>query len=763
MKKSTLLALLTLGAGLQPALAQTVESIASARAKGAGSTVTVRGTVSNGAELGVIRYVQDKQAGLAAYSTTTAFSNLVPGDSVEIQGTLKNYNGLLEMDPVTSVTVLASNRPLTITEVPVSAGSSVYAESFESRLVRINGSTSITSATGSAVSTFAGNTNYLLNGSSLLVIRPNTASTGPTGLVGKPTPTGPFDLVGIMSQFSSTSTGGYQLLPRVYADVIQGGTPNILSAPMPTSITTSGFTVKFTTANAGSTQLSYSESPAGPFTSLGSATGTQSTQHTLAVTGLLPAKVYYVQAVSTNSVGRSESRVTPMITASQSSGKMRAYFTNPVNTARALPGNNAVYLPNGAIADTIARYINKATQTLDIAIYNWNSATILNAVNAAQARGVAVRVLFENDNTNVSIQGLSASIPRVGRSTTQNIMHNKFVIIDAESTNPNVPWVWTGSTNWTPAQLSTDRNNAIAIQDQALARVYTMEMNEMWGGGTTATALFGSRKTDNTPHYLNIGGKLVESWFSPTDNVNNRLIETIQTADNDLHIATMLITQTEIGRAVRDQVSLKNIASCTEVLLDDTTSSSASGGIYRTMKSAIGNRMVVNGSLKPGIMHHKYVIVDAGASLSDPQVFVGSHNWSAAANTENDENTLIVHDARIVNQYYQEFSQRIADYNTGIVLCNLILANKTATVQQSSVQAYPNPTHGRFQLRVEASKARTATITLRDVTGRVALTQTQTIGAGEEVKVDASSLKAGLYMVQIVTPESTQTSRVVVE
>ena len=92
-------------------------------------------------------------------------------------------------------------------------------------------------------------------------------------------------------------------------------------------------------------------------------------------------------------------------------------------------------------------------------------------------------------------------------------MHNKFVVIDANSTDPNVPAVWTGSTNWTPAQLSTDRNNAVAVQDQSLARVYTIEFEEMWGSSTATpgTSLFGSRKTDNTPHYLVVGGKKVES------------------------------------------------------------------------------------------------------------------------------------------------------------------------------------------------------------------------------------------------------------
>jgi phosphatidylserine/phosphatidylglycerophosphate/cardiolipin synthase-like enzyme len=767
MKKITLLALLSLGATLRPAFAQTVETIASARAKGAGTAIAVRGTVSNGSELGVIRYLQDKEAGLAAYSTTAAnFSNLVVGDSIEIRGTLKNFSGILEIDPVTSVTVLDRNRPLKITEVDVAAGASVYAEAYESRLVRINDATSVTSTSGSSVSTFTGNTNYLLNNQSTLVIRPSSTSTGAAGIVGKPAPSGPFDVIGIMSQFSSTGAGGYQLIPRLYADFILDG-PKILNGPVPTALTRNSFTVNFNTQFAGDTKVEYGTTPAlGTVLTATAAT----TSHQVAISGLQPATVYYVRVSSANANGTSNSGIVPMITVSNSTGKIRNYFNNSVTTSLALPGNAALYL-NQTVPDTLARYIDRAQETLDVAIYNWNNQTITDAINRAQARGVKVRLIYEATNTNSSVKILNAAIPRIGRdsdsdASNRGIMHNKFVVIDANSTNANRPWVWTGSTNWTPDQLFLDRNNVIAVQDQSLARTYTMEFEEIWGstGLTPGTPAFGNRKTDNTPHFFMIGGSQVESWFSPTDNVNAHLLETIRTADNDLHFETMLITQTEIGQTIRDQVQLRNIASCSEGLLNDT-SGTGTGAIVRNIKLALGNRIMVKDSRTvSGIMHHKTMIVDAGAPQSDPQVFVGSHNWSAAANTTNDENTLVVHDRLVVNRYYQEFASRIAEQNRGVAVCQLVLANKAGTVQQSTVQVYPNPTHGKFQLRVESSaKARTATVTLRDVTGRVVLTQTQAIGAGEEVKVDASSLGAGLYMVQVVTPESTQVSRVVVE
>lgn len=779
--------LLSVATAWQTAQAQTAITIAAARAQAptangtAGPTVTVRGVVTNGDELGstqsIIRYIQDGTAGIGVYSTNmgafaSQLNGLVRGDSIIVTGGLKMFRGLLEVDPITSLTVLAGNRRVPAPVVFTAANAAqAYAEQYEGQLVRINGLTSINTTGGQQVSAFSANTTYRLNNNAALVTYVPTNSNGPDGLIGKPSPTGTFDAIGIVSQYSSSptsTTGGYQLLNRKYDDFVQGNTPNLTSTPVPINITTTGFTVTFNTQNTGNTSLSYATSPTGPFTTVAGATALTNS-HSQALTGLLPGTIYYVQAVSVNATGRSESRVVPMITASLSSGKIRNYFNNTVDATLAMPGNAAVAVTGGIIADTLARYIGRATQTLDIAIYNWNNTVILNAVNAAKNRGVRVRVIYEDDNANVSVGQLVAGIAKAPRpaqpgSSGSSIMHNKFVIIDAENANPNVPWVWTGSMNWTSAQLASDPNNVIAIQDQGLARVYTVEFEEMWGSrtATPGTTLFGSRKTDNTPHHLMIGGRHVESYFSPTDNVNSRLLGVIASADNDLHVESMLITRADLARAIASQITTRNIAACSDGLVNDT--SGTAGFAFLLMKPgfAPGRLIIKRSGAGFGIMHHKTLIVDAGAGQSDPTVFVGSHNWTNSADTENDENTLVVHDAQVTNRYYQEYAARIAAQNQGFTACRLVLATRTGTVQTSTVEAYPNPNTGSFRLHLASSAARTATVVLRDATGRVVLERTQPLNGGD-LSVDATSLKAGLYMVQITTPESVQTTRVVVE
>ena len=73
------------------------QDIASARAMGVGASVTISGIITNGDELGTIRYMQDHTGGIAVYSSE--MSSVQRSDSVTVNGTLKNYSSLLEVDP----------------------------------------------------------------------------------------------------------------------------------------------------------------------------------------------------------------------------------------------------------------------------------------------------------------------------------------------------------------------------------------------------------------------------------------------------------------------------------------------------------------------------------------------------------------------------------------------------------------------------------------------------------------------------------------
>ncbi|MFT4903267.1 MAG: hypothetical protein ACI84S_000974, partial [Thalassomonas sp.] len=92
MKKRILL----MSAILLSVVGFTQTDIATARSQGIGASVTITGIVTNGDELGPIRYIEDATAGIALYDPATLVG-VVRGDEVTVTGVLVDYNGLLEM------------------------------------------------------------------------------------------------------------------------------------------------------------------------------------------------------------------------------------------------------------------------------------------------------------------------------------------------------------------------------------------------------------------------------------------------------------------------------------------------------------------------------------------------------------------------------------------------------------------------------------------------------------------------------------------
>ena len=468
-----------------------------------------------------------------------------------------------------------------------------------------------------------------------------------------------------------------------------------------------------------------------------------------------PAQVLKIQYTTTGTNAITTTKY--LTTQSLSSGVMNVYFNNPVNTSYAQT-QNAVNLSN-TLDDKLIEYINGCTSTLDIAIYNSYSPSettgIAGAINAAYARGVQVRIIYDGSTSSVMIPLINSAIPTLPspQSSAYAIMHNKFVIFDANHADPNRPWVWTGSTNWTELQIEgPDQNNAIAIQDQALALAYKLKFDEMWGSSTLTPNLiqskFGPYKTDNTPHTFIIGGKTVESYFSPSDDTNTHIISSINTANSDIDIATMLITRSDITSALLDKFNsgMTNIN-----LVTDTQN--PSGNQFLAIQASLSPYHVVKSSFS-GIMHHKFMVVDNFDPTSDPLVLLGSHNWSTAAQTKNDENTLIVHDANIANQYYQSFAYLYLQ--AGGVITNPLSVNDNTWASNWSI--YPNPSNGIFHIQNNsATMLKNTTLNIIDILGRIILTKTYN---GKET-IDLSNKTNGMYFIQLLNKNQSTNFKVI--
>ncbi len=342
---------------------------------------------------------------------------------------------------------------------------------------------------------------------------------------------------------------------------------------------------------------------------------------------------------------------------SRSSGIIRVYFTNPVDNTISPYADG---ICNLHMEDTIVAYINKAEQTLDMCVYDNRSNAIITAVNQAYLRGVTVRFISETTSLNSSLADLNSSIALLKRDDGTDIMHNKFVIIDRDSENN--AWLITGSANHTPDNLTVDPNNMVFIQDKQLALAYTTEFEEMWGS-TTATpnlsnSKFGDAKTDNTPHTFTIGGKIVELYFSPSDNTSAHIETIINTAATDFCFAIFTFIHNGIGDAV---VNVHNSGATVKGIIENV---SYFGSEYNSLLSA--GIPVLSHENIPNSFHHKYGVADATSPSSGPVVITGSHNWTNSAEDDYDENTLIIHDGQVAAMFYEEFMTRYNELFAGV-------------------------------------------------------------------------------------------------
>ncbi len=460
----------------------------------------------------------------------------------------------------------------------------------------------------------------------------------------------------------------------------------------------------------------------------------------LTINQLQDATFYYAKAKTRGVLPYQETSVQLFATASTSPGDITVYFNQSVdNNASSIA--DAIHIP--AFEDTLVAYIDRAQVTLDVCNYNTGSLPIVNAVNAAKARGVVVRYIAA-DNTgtnNGELANLAAAVPMIQRPSDGEVMHNKFLIIDVA--NSQLATIVTGSTNHTNNSCHQDYNNIVIVEDQTLALAYKTEFEEMWGSSTTtpnlANAKFGDAKADNTPHSFNIGGIPVELYFSPSDGTTAKIEAALLSANTDLQFATLTYTNNDLGDAV---INRQNAGIDCKGIIENVW---YFGSEYNGLQNAGVD--VYSHFAEPHFFHHKYGIVDANNTSSDPIVITGSHNWSNSAEDDFDENTLIIHDAEIANMYYEEFMARYVEVGGTVGVDDQASIADNLTI-------FPSPTSGIFYVE---PALKMESIDIYNSLGQSVLR----INAPIVDNFDLSGMSNGIYLVMVKTKEGRKSAKLV--
>ncbi len=688
--------------------------MAQARAMPLGSAVTVRGIILNGGELGSIRFLQDVTAGIALFPGSGSQPGFAAaagvGDSILVRGLLTRYNGLLEISPVLNYEILASNQPLP----PAKAIQiSQFSDVFEGQLVQID----CVSFEGSG-STFSNSGTYAISdahGSSSAIY---LATSNP--LLAQPVPGAPTRITGILSRF-----GAFQLLPRGAFDLAPASCFFLLDAPYQSEITGAGFRLTWETSVPAGGQLFYGLQP--DLLDQSIQLPAVSSTHSTVLGNLQPGTIYWIQVQAYTSQDTAYSKILPYCTRSTSSGQIKVFFNQGIDLTAAggLQPDGNTY--EDVLQEMLAR-INSAQHSIDAAVYNNSRPDLTFALRQAKDRGVQVRYIAAESTANNALKPTAPFPVLYGNSS--GLMHNKFLVIDADLADQ--AWVMTGSMNWTNSNMIQDNNNTVFIQDQALARAYELEFEEMWGSDgplpQPANSRFGNQKEDNTPHRFIIGDRQVECYFSPSDRVTDKIVGAIETADFKTSFAIFSFTKDEIGDAF---ISEHNAGTWVRGLIENINDQGAEFNLL------LSNGVPVQAHLNFAQLHHKYTVLDAGHPASDPTVVTGSHNWTQSAESSNDENTLIIHDPAIATLFQAEFERRWAEMGTA-----------TQELAGIRFEIFPNPTTDHVVVRKNSAGFWSGDYEIYSGSGRLVASGFYP-GAGAVISL--SALPQGSYIISLKT------------
>lgn len=659
--------------------------------------------------------MQDAEAGIAMYSDD--FSSTGPGDSLVVTGVLSLYRGELQVSPVFSFQVVAEGRPIAIRTIENFQDNSLPA--FESRKVIIP-----CAAIQSCESELASGW-YELYDQSGNIIRLQVADDHP--VEGFPILRRPVTVEGIWSKFEDQ----YQVWVQNISDASEGNCHYI--PPAHVSFHQGLPVITWEQLPSGTTEVLIGEDTLDTVIPIGFWSGDLEVSPDF----LLPGRIYKARVSQEDAFGNTfQSPEVLFALPNMDAPPIDIIFNRSVNTAYS-DGSTPLATGSSAIETDLVKRIDEVRSTLDIAMYNTGRATIVQAVSRAVQRGVVVRYIADDETSNGALDGI-LSFPVLFRSG-DGIMHNKFVIGDvADSTRA---WLWTGSTNLSTNQLSSDPNHAYVIRDQALAFNYLREFDEMWGAlPDRSDARYGDYKTNNTAHLFQVGEAVIESWFSPSDETNCRIIETLETADHQALIGLLLLTREDIVQAI---IQLHQSGVDTRVILEDEETSTFALALLEQ-----AGVPVVTHDPSP-IFHHKYAIIDEGHPDSDPQVITGSHNWTWSADNINDENTLIIHDQSVTNIFRQEYEARWEELSPTAL-------DRT---EVTGLKLYPNP--ASTLIHIENPRLSPCKVELINVHGQIE--DYFSLEANEQKQFSLTrDYPSGVYVMRFIWHDQQVASRVVV-
>jgi phosphatidylserine/phosphatidylglycerophosphate/cardiolipin synthase-like enzyme len=324
----------------------------------------------------------------------------------------------------------------------------------------------------------------------------------------------------------------------------------------------------------------------------------------------------------------------------------------------------------------IRDFIDGATETLLIAVQELDSRPIAEAVLAAKRRKIRIQIILEGDylledpprsdpwaaaGDNETNRIIHAALLRAGvdliTDLNPKIFHQKFIVRDAGSDSAAV---LTGSTNFTrtdtgtnppdnPEQRGNNLNHLVILRGRTAAALYLAEFQRMRSG--TFGAL--QERVNPRPAEFRLGRIRVKPIFAPYHGPEMEIMKQMLKARERVDFAMFTFAQSSgiddtMEWLLKADIPIRGV-------LDRGQGSQKWAATKRLLAAGadLHENSFGNGVRK---VHHKLMIID------ERLVVAGSFNFTAPANTLNDENIVVLGDLEETDPAAETAQRGLAAY-----------------------------------------------------------------------------------------------------
>ena len=332
------------------------------------------------------------------------------------------------------------------------------------------------------------------------------------------------------------------------------------------------------------------------------------------------------------------------------------------------------------MAQRIARFLDGATKTLDVAIYDLRleqspATTLLDSFSAAVKRGAAVRLMFNQDHALAipeppppeidwrfvdRLKAAGVQIKPV--SGVPDLMHHKFVVRDGAS-------VLSGSTNWTNDSWNREENVILTIESGDVAQDYELDFQGLWDRPVVATS-----GRISSPWTSLADGTRVRPYFCPGRSLKlvHAMSRSIASAEKRIRICSPVITSGPIlgtlaETAAQAKVDISGVYDATqmdEVQRQWSTQQGAAWKISAFHSITAAARFGAKRST-PYAVGTVHDFMHAKILVADDYAYIGSFNLSHSGES-NAENVIQVESQAVADTCAAYIDQVAARYGAPV-------------------------------------------------------------------------------------------------